>query len=487
MKTDIFNYILKKSKNSNDIFLINNKKTYADFYKQTKILKKFINKKVKKRDVICICLNYSLSFVSLIFAAYLNENIITFINPNASKKEKLHVIKNTSANLIFFEKNLIKLNRKKNSLFDLKYIYFNSKINTELRKQDRFIIYTSGTSKKPKGVIISNKAISANVSAIYKDLKLQKKDKSIIFSPPAYAMAVSQILTYMTAGCGIVFYKEGLKFPSELIKKIKIYKISVLNISVSAFRILKYYLKKGEKFKFIKIVMSGGMPMTKQIVNLYKKFFPNAKIINFYGCTENSPRISHFHVTPRRKSNQTYFPVGKALEDVKIKINKLKNSNSKTGLIFISGTSLMSGYFKNKKLNNKLLINGWYNTGDLGFFDKNKNLHITGREDNTFSVGHEKLSPEEVESVIQKKFTLSEIVITKIKNSILDWLPFGIAVKGKKTKITSDTIQKGLKDYLSNYKIPKKIIFVKKIPKTTYGKIDRKKSEFIAKKFNEKR
>ena len=147
----------------------------------------------------------------------------------------------------------------------------------------------------------------------------------------------------------------------------------------------------------------------------------------------------------------------------------------------------MRGYFKNRGLNNKLLINNWYNTGDIGFFDKNKNLNIIGRNDNTFTVGHEKLCPEEVESVIQEKFNIQEIAITKIKHKILDWVPFGIGVKEHKINITSDIIINGIKDDLSNYKIPKKIIFVKEIPKTNYGKINRKKLEFIAKKFNEKR
>ena len=82
---------------------------------------------------------------------------------------------------------------------------------------------------------------------------------------------------------------------------------------------------------------------------------------------------------------------------------------------------------------------------------------------------------------------MEQNLITKVKNSILDWIPFGIAVKNKKSKITSDKIKNGIKDDLSNYKIPKKIIFIKKIPKTTYGKINRKKLEIIAKKFNERK
>ena len=486
MTKNIFDQILQKSKNSDDIFLVDRKKTYKDFYKKTKIFQQFIKKKVKKKSVICVCMNYSLSFVSIIFAAYLNKNIVTFINPNASRKEKLHVIKNTAANLIFFEKDFIQ-SHKKRSFQSINYIYKKNKINTELKTNDRFIIYTSGTTRKPKGVIISNKAISANVRAINKDLKLKKIDKSVIFSPPAYAMGISQILTFMISNSKILFYKNGLKFPSELIKKITEHKISVLNISISAFRILENYLKKSEKFKFIKIVMSGGMPMNKQIVIKYKKFFPKAKIINFYGCTENSPRISHFHLISPNKIYEPYMPVGKALEGVKIKIKKHKDYNLKIGLIFISGTSLMRRYFKNKKLNNKLLMKSWYNTGDLGFFGRNKNLYITGREDNTFRVGHEKLCPEEVENVIQKQFNLSEVVVSKVKNNILDWVPFALAVKSSKSKITSYIIQNKIRSYLSNYKIPKKIVFIKKIPKTAYGKIDRKKIELICKKFNEKK
>ena len=147
----------------------------------------------------------------------------------------------------------------------------------------------------------------------------------------------------------------------------------------------------------------------------------------------------------------------------------------------------MRGYFKNKELNKKLFVKGWYNTGDLGFFDRKKNLYISGREDNTFRVGHEKLCPEEVESVLQKRLNLSEVVVSKVKSNILDWVPFALAAKNKKKKITSDIFHNKVKNYLSNYKIPKKIIFVKKIPRTIYGKIDRRKAEFICKKFNEKR
>ena len=326
--------------------------------------------------------------------------------------------------------------------------------------------------------------MSANVIAISKDIKLKKNDRCIIFSPPSYAMAISQILTYMNSECSIILHRNGLRFPPALIEKINKYKISILNISISAYRILKKFIKNNRKFSSVRITMSAGMPMNTLIASQFKKFFPKSRIINCYGCTENSPRISHYTIPKSLNGIKNNFPVGKPLDGIKIKI---KNKyNSKTGNIFISGTSLMRGYLKNKILNKKLLNNNWYDTGDLGFFDKNNNLNLVGRGDDTFSVGHQKLCPEEVEYAVQKKITLKDFVITKKTHPILNWIPIGLAVKKKNTKINSEFIINKIKKDLSNYKIPRKIVFVKKIPRTNYGKLDRKQIQTIANKLYDK-
>ena len=114
-----------------------------------------------------------------------------------------------------------------------------------------------------------------------------------------------------------------LKFPGELVKKIKKLNITRLNISVSAFRILIKYIDKRTKFNTIKTIMSGGMPLTKEIFYNYKKLFRRAEIINFYGCTENSPRISHYK-TRIWKTKEEYLPVGKPLKNINLKILKRK-------------------------------------------------------------------------------------------------------------------------------------------------------------------
>ena len=167
------------------------------------------------------------------------------------------------------KKNNLKYSKSK------KFLSFKYKVLKKFEKNNlsfRFLIYTSGTTANPKGVMLSTSAISSNVKSINKNINLKKNDTGIIFSPPAYAMGVSKfyLFCYLKVSS---YFSIWLRFPVELKEKIKKYKISILNLSISALRILKKYLKKNEKFNFVKIVMAGGMQFTTTEYNLYKKFF----------------------------------------------------------------------------------------------------------------------------------------------------------------------------------------------------------------------
>lgn len=294
-------------------------------------------------------------------------------------------------------------------------------------------------------------------------------------------MAISQVLTYMYNEMSFIFIASGLKFPHNIVETIIRYKVNVLNLSISALRILNTTLiKKKEFFKHIKIVMAGGMQMTNNDLTQYKKIFSNSKIINFYGCTENSPRISHYHINKKKK--YLIVPVGKPLRGVKVKIDRLFGNY---GRILISGSSLTRGYF-NYKEKNSFVRNGWFNTGDIGCLNKNKEIILHGREDDTFRVGHEKLVPEEIEPIIKKVFDLNELIISKKKNKILNWEPVLVILTKDKSKIDTINLKKKMNKYLSNYKIPKEISIFDQFPKNEYGKIDRKKIyEELQKKFKD--
>ena len=467
---NILKAILAKSKNNKNLLLKDINYTYGEFYSDSHFLYKELNKfSGKKKRVIAICTNYSKHYLNLIFAAYRANFLIVLINPVSAEKEKLFIIQNSGANFFLSEKKMF--NKSFNKIGNFYLFSFNNK-NKNIQKKDRFLIYTSGTTSKPKGVILTDDSISSNIKAISLDLKLKNNDTSIIFSPPNYAMAISQIFTYMFNGMSFIFVSTGLKFSNSIINSIIAHKINILNISISALRILKPILKKNSLFlKHVRIVMAGGMQMTNNDLSNYKKFFPRSNIVNFYGCTENSPRISHYHIN--RKKKYQVVPVGKPLKGVKIKIMYFK---AKYGSIFVSGTSLMRGYYNQKikkKINN--VEKGWFNTGDIGYQNSNNEIVLYGREDDIFRVGHEKLAPEEVEPILKKKLNLSDLIVTRKKNKILNWEPVLVILSKDKFKINIKKIKIKLNSFLSNYKIPSKIFTLNSFPKNMYGKIDRNK------------
>ena len=113
MSKDIFSLVLSKVKNSKTMMLLEEKTTYNDFYERVKVISGFLKKNLKKNEIICVQLNYSLDFISLIFASYINKNPITFINPNAAQKEIDHIVKNSNSKMVIYEKKILKKKMRK--------------------------------------------------------------------------------------------------------------------------------------------------------------------------------------------------------------------------------------------------------------------------------------------------------------------------------------------------------------------------------------
>ena len=224
---DIFNKIINNSENNQQLMIVDQNYKYSDFFIDVKRNLEFLKSKVKEKETIFFCADYSKNFISMIFAAYENKNIITFANPSSKKEEIMHIINDSSSSLIFLEASIdLNINQKFNRYLNFNYCIL-KKRNKCIRPGDIFIIYTSGTTKKPKGAILTLKSISSNVEAIAKNFNLNSNSSTIIFSPPAYALGISQVLTFMSVFGKFILYNHGLKFPNEIIDLIIKFKFNL--------------------------------------------------------------------------------------------------------------------------------------------------------------------------------------------------------------------------------------------------------------------
>ena len=487
MKT-VFQDIFETWAESDRIAVIddNHVTSYRDLLASATQLADTLRAQLPANPTIAISANHGVNYVRGLLACILSDGIVVPINPSATSSEKLHILQNSTADALLLEESEEIWGRNASCEFGLTLYITTKPAQTDVSKKSagRMLIYTSGTTSKPKGVLLSDRSLSSNIKAVANNFGIGPNDRTLIFSPPAYAMAMTQIFSYLWTGGTMVCWPHGLRFPAALIGAIEEHQLTGLTLSPSVARIVKKSVSLQEKnFPSVRYVSSGGMPLHARDVLWYREVFPNARAINFYGCTENSPRITHYWVPLNIETDSSApLPVGSALDGVEIKIataNLIAAEPNCVGEIHIRGTSLMNGYWNNEEFTASKFDGGWFKTGDSGFIDEDGNLNLCGRVDNVFSVGHEKVAPEEVEAVITQVPGVEEAVLCRMPDPLLDSVAVALVVAHDQA-VVGPRILQSCKAQLSAAKLPRRILFVDEIPKTPYGKIDRRASQAVA-------
>jgi len=362
-----------------------------------------------------------------------NENIFKKLEKTINKKEFIKKI-------IIFDKINIQNNslrvKNLNSLINFELKENDKTINQNLKRNDpACIIYTSGTSGNPKGVILSHGGILNNCEGalellkplikekpvfltwlplshsyehtvqfvqiavgakIYYAEKIEKLLDNISESRPTIMTAVPRFYQNLSNKIKINFDKQtGLK--SKLIKKtisLGIKKISKINMSFSE-KLINYILdilvRKKVKKQFggrLKAFVSGGGPLDKDIGEFLNAI--GLPTLQGYGLTETSPVVSCNSI-----DNIKVDTVGLPFKGNKIKI-------ADDGEILVKGENVMLGYWKNPEATNKTIIDGWLHTGDIGEIDpENGYLKITDRKkDIIVTSGGDNISPAKIENMI---------------------------------------------------------------------------------------
>ena len=394
-----------------------------------------------------------------------NENeLLYLLNHSESKlalldEEAYLKIKKIKKKLIFTKKFILLENLKSTenkSFFVYHKDILNKKIITnsqetnidyKISKDDTAcIIYTSGTSANPKGVMLSHNSIKSNIEGakIYlDDIKINNhKFLSILPLSHAYERTGGFLLPIYIGG--EIYFSNNrdqllndLQFvnPTLMVAVPRLYDVLLKKISnsiKSKNKIIKYLFEKNlilgnkkykneslnVKDKFLDFIIyltirkkikkifgknlmafvSGGAALKQNAAIFF--FSMGIKILQGYGQTEYSPIIS---ITPF--NNIKLDKVGKAIHLTEIKLSKDKE-------ILVRGKSLMQGYWKDKKSTDKTIINGWLHTGDLGLFDDENYLKILGRKNEMIvNSGGENIAPAPLEDLFLSYDEIDQIMI----------------------------------------------------------------------------
>lgn len=468
--------------------------SYGEIFKRARELSRHVLKSDIRHKNIGIYFPNSIEFI----VAYFSAQILECISVPISTFEKSHGIYNTTVDVDIYTiisntQGIIKLEEAFKGV-DREYCIINIEngkkiiINEGCRKphiKDRTlssevatILKTSGTTDNPKYVMLRHEGIINNIKAHIKSLDLSENDKTMIILPMCFGYChTSQLLAHIYLGAGIYIY-SGTVNPKNIVESIEKYNITNTTVVPSVLYLLDQFIKKKNgkiKNNTLKKLCFGGAKPDLEILKSLNKNLKETILVQTYGQTENSPRITTKIFS---KKDNMVDTVGQAIEGVIIKIFDNKGKECSTGIegdIFVKSNSLMKGYYNNAEATKKAIINGWLNTGDIGRLDDEGNLYISGREKNIIIRNGINISPEEIEICIKKVYGVRESLVIKESHPVYGEEPVALVLmeNGYNEEKVKIEIKSKCKEELEDYKLPAKICFVEKIEKTNTGKVRR--------------
>ena len=452
-----------------------------------------LNNKISEKDKVCTIIDNSKALICLFLSIVGNNRIFVPINPSAGKKEIEYILKKTNPKLIItsdlmkskiknFKNYKIKFIRNEESFIDsiFKLEDLSLKKEYSIKNNVAEILFTSGSTGDPKGVVLTHKNIMSNVKGLIQSIKFRKKNSNFLSVTPLYHNNGQFIPTLIPLVLG--HSTTTIKPLSSLLQFIKVLKKFKINYTSVMATHINYLISIKKKYKLdtLKEIYCGGAKLDPNTQKIFEKKY-KVKILANYGLTECSS-IASTETGKVRKLGS----VGKPLDNNLIKISKKKINY---GEILIKGNNIFKEYLSNKKLTNKKVINNYLYTGDKGYFDTNGHLFIEDRIDNMINVSGENIYPSEIEKYTNNYKGIRLSVALGIKDPIIQNKIILIYEKKlSKFNLNENNLDKFLTEKISLYKIPKKYfsceqIGLKEIPKAPNQKILRKKLNIYLENF----
>ena len=447
---------------------------------------------VQHQDRVALQLEKSMDFIYLHFANLWIGAITLPLNPTYSEKEVEYFLSDSKSKLFITNKNNLKrlygmvsnlgINTAAVENIDLSsYDEVDKAFQTD--KDDvALIAYTSGTTGKNKGAMITHSNLINNMEALKKLWRFSETDKLLHTLPIFHVHGLVVALQgAMNAKSDIIMHK---KFdPQRIWQTIEKEKITMFMGVPTLYQKLVdtwHMMQQKPDISSMRIFISGSAPLPDV---LFKQFYEitGHKILERYGMSEAGMIASN----PYEEEKRIPKSVGYALEGCKIKVVKNKNKTKpfEVGEVYIQGNNVFKGYWQMPEKTKESFENGWFKTGDLGYTDETGRLFLVGRAKELIITGGLNVYPKEVEYVIEEHDNIKETAVFGVKDREFGERVEVAVVLNKQTSITENEIIEFCKNNLSHYKCPKRVHIVDEIPKNTMGKIQK---NILTERYSEK-
>ncbi len=462
---------------------------------------------IDKDDKIAMISNNCHRFLETYFAATKLRAVLVPVNYRLAPKDFVYILNNSRAKVLFAEAELISwISERRDDIPGLKNIILTESIGSEnlleehlkyeqlLEKADleeepplevddsdiAQIYYTSGTTGRPKGVVLTHKNNLVHAEGTILELGLSSEDRWLHVSPMFHLADAWAVWSITKVGATHVMIPRFE--PEMVLKAIEKHKVTLSNFIPTMLNILVNFPDvKSYDSSSLRLIMSGGAPIAKEVVRKVIEIF-GCDYIQTYGLTETSPFLTmsilkeEMKNLPFEERLRYMVTTGRPFFDVQLKVVKEDGkevipNEEDVGEIIVKGDTITLAYWELPEETEERILDGWLYTRDLAVVNPEGYVTIVDRKDDMIITGGENVYSIEVEDVLYSHPCILEAAVIGLPDPIWGEMVTAVVVLKEGEEVNGEDIIGYCKENLAHFKAPKKVIFTEKLPKTGSAKI----------------
>ncbi|MEH7014731.1 long-chain fatty acid--CoA ligase [Neobacillus niacini] len=461
-----------------------------------RVAKALYKRGFRKGDCISIMVPNCLEYVIAFFSIQRLGGIVVQVNPNYQPAELDHILRNSeSKGIVAFRDQMEKL-EKIGLANEVIFILADQEINEEdnlhhwiatetsellirdVQPEDvAYLAFTSGTTGRPKGVMISHSNLVSMqyigyTSGLYRVFE-KGEHCNLGFAPLYHGMGLYSLIESIFIGGRLYLIdKFDMNYILEMIRKQRptiFYGSPTMYIAL-----LNHPDLKKDDLTCFQFCICGSSPLPIEVIKKFEEI-TGAPMVEAWGLSEATAGVTRNPIAGIRKVGSTGIPmVNLEVKIVDIATGTMEMPIGEPGEIIVKGPIVTTGYWKNPEETKKTIRDGWLHTGDIGTMDSDGYFYIVGRKKELIITGGFNVYPAEVEDVIYQHPAVLEAGVYGVPDSYRGETIKAAIVLKKDAILTAEEIQDWCRERITRYKVPRIIEFRESLPKTAVGKILRR-------------
>lgn len=460
---------------------------------------------IKKGDRVAIIQVNCSQYLETYYAVAKIGAILVPLNFRAKEDELSYMLANAEATALFIGERYVDMVKSmRPSLGSVKtYISIDGKsanmlyyedlisggspddVITEVEEEDTTILmYTAGTTGRPKGVPLNHKSFSVYVLENVDPASPEVEEKNLLTVPLYHVAGIQAMLAAVYGGRTLVMMRQFEV--NEWMNTVERERTSrAMLVPTMLKRVIDHPEFSKHDLSSLRVITYGAAPMPFEVIKKAIEVMPNVRFINAFGQTETASTITTLgpedHIisgTPEEKEKKLKrlaSSIGRPMPDIEVRIIDEEGKEvprGEVGEIVARGPRVMAGYWKDDEKTAKAFTkDGWLHTKDTGYMDDEGYIYLAGRADDMIIRGGENISPEEVENALYSHPKIEEAAVIGVPDPEWGQEIMAVVVLKKGQKATAEEITESTRKKLSSFKKPTYVVFVDELPRNPMGKV----------------